>query len=148
MISFGQDKNEFHTRTKYVDEWIKDFLAKDKDYSKTYAHYKLKAIIDEDNVVLKLEEDQKKQMTDLFYKQYPEFKAAYNKYADGKTAQSKIDLMKVLVKQEEEFRKLLTETQSIHYRSYDPDKKFVKNLQFKMYYMTDIVYMSYKKELL
>lgn len=140
ILAFGQNKIDFRQKTNYAISFAKDAV--------TFAKYKLKALDSDDNKVIKLSDEQRKTMEKLFLEQYPVFKSSVETYKESKTAQSKIDLIRVLLKIEDDFRKLLTEEQNIHYKSYDPKEKFLENSDFIYFFMTEQQYNAYKKELL
>jgi len=142
--AFCQGSLDFKYRTI---ECVKmaDFLVKRK-HAETpedgYAYWKLKAL----EKALITTEDDKKDFKKLFVKEFPKFREASERYKKENTLNNKLELIKLLIANEDSFRKLLTEKQLVYYKSYNPNEKYISDEAFKNYFMTEQVYNSYKKE--
>jgi hypothetical protein len=146
LAGYSQNKIDFNRRTKELDD-AANWSVK-KGWTKTaedaYVEDKFKGL----DKVIEFTDEQKGEFDKLFHQQYAEFKASFDNYTKTNTTQSKIDLIKVLLKQEEGFRALLNDKQMIYYKSYNPEAMAMGNLPFLKNFMTEMTYMSYKKELL
>jgi hypothetical protein len=95
--------------------------------------------------VVSLTYDQKYTAVKIFNEQYTLLQEPYERYISTKSPASKVDLMKVIVKNEEELREFLTPEQKLSYLKYG-DKISVP-VEFDDNFMSDSVLADYKKEL-
>ncbi|MGQ2982086.1 hypothetical protein [Flavobacterium sp.] len=95
-----------------VDRDVKKGRSATEDLA--YAIQKLEGI----KPIFKISGEDEKKFTDLFKSQYPAFAEKVKKYDDTRTLQSKLDLIKLLVDNEESFRDMLTKDQLVSYIDY------------------------------
>jgi len=143
-LSYGQDKQMFRFRTKDVyNSSLKKYWHKPTP-ADAYAHEKYKDLseqldfVQKDSIKLKA----------FFKDQYPAFKDAYEKFDKTETAQSKIDLIKILVTMEEDFRKFLDDKQLLYYKQATSKKFSSNNAGFIERFLSDADLTEYKLQLL
>jgi hypothetical protein len=139
--SFGQVLNiEFKSHTKEV--------AKTCPTQEKYTNKKLEGLgIDSKKPIITITQEQKEKFTELFNTQFTEFTAAYNNYKETESTAAKLEMIKLLVKQEEDFRALLTEKQKIDYSQHD-NSGWNATYAFDCFFMSDKDLLRWKKELL
>ena len=90
-------------------------------------------------------EAEKKEISDMFKKQFHELKQASELYTTSKNLQSKLNLIKVLIKNEEDFRKSLNVEQQVAYRRYGDTYSKSQEWIFDFNFMSDKVLSEYKE---
>lgn len=83
----------------------------------------------------------------LWLSEWPEFDAAVTRYKDGFSMASEVDLIKILVKNEQAFRDLLTKEQYAQYVIYGKKHGLYFSEAFYRGFMSDKVFNKYKDKL-
>jgi hypothetical protein len=145
-----QDSYDFEYKTSSVEIYLKGWAKHNSSEEGGYVYYKLAALENKsrDVDVLDLTSDQKDKFNILFKAQFKEWKSAYQDYKKNKSDQTKIAMIKVIIKHEEAFRKLLTDVQKKKYLTYNPDRTLDHNLAFKRHFMNDSQLNYYKRQLM
>jgi len=147
---FMQDDYDFEFKTSSVDIYLKGWAKHNTSEEGGYVYYKLSALNNKerDVEVFEISKAQKDKFSALFRTQYKEWKAAFDEYKKSKTYRSRNDMIKVLIKHEEEFRKQLTDVQKKKYLSYNPNRTLDHNLAFTRHFMNDSQLSYYKKQVI
>jgi len=150
MHPVTQDNYDFEFKTSSVDIYLKGWARHNSSEEGGYIYYKLAALNnkDRDVEVFEIPKIQKEKLTSLFKTQFTEWKAAYTENVKHNTYRSRSDMIKVLIKHEEEFRKLLTDVQKKKYLSYNPNRTLDHNLAFTRHFMNDSQLSYYKKQVM
>lgn len=125
----GKDLQDYKEELK-IDSDIKAFI--------TYRLATLKAVIG-------IEDKHDEKLIEMFAKQYTALQEPYNRYIESKSDASKVDLMKIIVKNEEELRSFLSPEQKLAYLRYGD--KIAVAIEFDDNFMSDYVLEKYKKNL-
>ena len=141
--TFAQSKNELKRRSGDV-KFLEKIQKKNNtdDLLRTFIGYRLFGLKD----VVVLTEDQTKTFVRNLQTDFPLLQDAQKKYLESKSVASKLELIKLIVKSEEDFRKILTPEQLVFYSSYG--NKIITNVSFDDNYMNDETFVKYKKQLL
>jgi len=144
-----QDGYDFEYKTSSVEIYLKGWAKKNSSEEGGYVYYKYAALKDKDRKieVFDIPSDQKDKFMALFKTQYKEWNTAYCAYKKSKNANDKIAMIKVIIKHEEAFRKLLTDAQKKKYLSYNPERTLDHNLAFKRHFMNDAQLAYYKRQI-
>nr|WP_322624444.1 hypothetical protein [uncultured Flavobacterium sp.] len=144
VFANAQDKKDFKFRTQGATGNIENYQKKhsEKSVEQTFADSKLKKL----ELAIKLNEDQKIKLNELFAKQWAELKSSYDAFATGETAQNKVKLISTLLKIEDETRNALNTEQLTAYKAFN--KNSTNSFDFggyKMYFFPEAEYQEYKK---
>ncbi|TRW25182.1 hypothetical protein FMM05_07705 [Flavobacterium zepuense] len=145
-----QDNYDFEFKTSSVDIYLKGWARHNSSEQGGYVYYKFAALNNKerDVEVFEIPKAQKDKFTLLFRTQYKEWKTAYDEYKKSKHSRAKNEMIKVLIKHEEEFRKLLNDVQKKKYLSYNPNRTLDHNLAFTRHFMNDSQLSYYKKQVM
>ncbi|MXN90190.1 hypothetical protein GR160_03040 [Flavobacterium sp. Sd200] len=144
-IAFAQSDRDLSDRTFGIYYGIERNIKKTPDFNPAeyYANGKIKGIKD----VVDFTEEQKAQLKKLFTDQYPVFYETAKKYYETKTAQSKVEIMKLLVKNEEDFRAVLTREQLATYIGFKNGLRHDGYFPLKQNFIEEEKLVKFKKEL-
>lgn len=139
---FAQSKKDIRRRTSDVIKFTRDIRESNKytSDSLSYSLCKIYALKD-----VTLSKEKQVILAKLFLTQWKSLVDATERYETINSAASKVDLIKVLLDNEEEFRKLLTTEEVIEYRRYG-DKINTSN-EFDQFFFSDYELDRFKKEL-
>lgn len=94
-------------------------------------------------VKINFEGERNNQAIKMFAEQYDKLQPAYDKYVETKSDGAKVDLLRIIIENEEEFRAFLTPEEKLAYLRYGDG---IVRAEFDDSFMSDYTLAKYKKE--
>lgn len=144
-ISFAQTRKDLENRTESLTAFINNQIKKHPELTaiEVYSNHKMLGV----NSILKFSDEDKAKFSELFTEQYEPWFETSKKYTEIKSAQSKVDIIKLLVKNEEDFRALLTREQLATYIAHKSNVSDEGYTSYKSNFIAEDKLAEFKKEL-